>query len=226
MSATPDSIVDDCIADLLRTAGVHEPPVDAIDVARRTGVLVVVDESSEARARTKRVGRRSVVFVGTEDRPERRQWAVAHELGEINAWRMTDALDLDDEARERLANRFASRLLLPEDWFRPAAAEHDRRLPDLKAVFGTASHELIATRLLDLPTPCAVTVFDNGRLVRRRSNGNRVPLQRFERDCWDRCRSRAEPIETRAPGVRVQCWPIHEPKWQREIVVTTAVEED
>lgn len=219
-----DDAIDTCIAELLERARVTGPPVDALVLAERLGVRIAIDEAISGRARTKRIGQRAVVFLRPDDRPERWQWSVAHELGEIHAWRFAGP-DVEPGEREQLANRFAGRLLLPDGWFREAVAEHDRRLPDLKRTFATASHELIGIRLVDLPEPCVVTVFDNGRVVRRHSSRPPVPIQPFERTCWQRCRERGEPIDATSPGVRVQCWPIHEPEWQREIVVATALEE-
>ena len=46
-----------------------------------------------------------------------------------------------------------TRLLLPMKWFALAATEFDHDLMQLKGRFQSASHELIARRMLDLPHP-------------------------------------------------------------------------
>ncbi len=214
--------VDREVRDVLERAKFSEPPVDAFRTAAALGVVVARDESSTTRARTKRLAGRSVVYLRPDDRPERLQWALAHELGEIKAPRLLSRLDEpDDGARERLANLFATRLLLPTSEFEQAVADRGRDLPGLKRRFDTASHELVARRLLDLAAPCTVTVFDNGRLTLRRSNRGRSSLQPAERRVLQRVRETREAVRERVLGGELACWPVVEPGWQRELLVAT-----
>ncbi len=106
---------------------------------------------------------------------------MAHEIGELFADRVFDELGVDPReapsgARETVANQLAGRLLLPREWFGEAGAECGWDLFELKERFATASHELIARRMLDFPPSIGITIFDNGRRTFRRGNlPNRMP---------------------------------------------------
>ena len=106
----------------------------------------------------------------------------------------------------------------------PAPLEAGRQvlwdLPLLKDRFYTASHELIARRMLDLPPPVIMTLFDHGRLTWRRSNvpGRLPPLSPREQSCWHSAHASGEPAEADDGLDRVQAWPIHEPRWKRDII--------
>src|SRR5262249_15301739 len=88
-----------------------------------------------------------------------------------------------------------------------------------KQRYCTASHELIARRMLDCSVPICVSVYDQNRLTWRKSN---VPSLRarpteWEMDVCRRAHDSGEPLVEDGPP-RIQAWPIHEPPWQREIV--------
>lgn len=220
--------VDARIETLLREVGIGRPPIDAIVVARRLGISVVLDANQQPRGRQLRIGGRSSIFIRPDDRPERQQWAVAHELGESMAHELLGFHGEEDGAiaprvREQTANLAASRLLLPREWFVEAATQLDGNLFELKERFSTASHELIAFRLLDLPTPQVVTIFDQGRQTRRRGNlsNGLPPLDRREQECWLDVRRFRRHGRVEHPGQRIDGWPVHEPGWEREILRTT-----
>lgn len=222
------SLVDDRIEKLLGEVRVMGPPIDAILVAKRRGIAVVFDASQEPRGRQVKIGGRSSIFIRPDDRMERQQWAVAHELGESLVHELFDARGLDDaeiapRLREQAANLAASRLLLPGPWFVELAGNCDGDLFELKERFQTASHELIAFRLLDLAAPQVVTVFDQGRQTRRRGNlrSGLPPLDRREQECWLDVRRFRRHGRVETNGQRIDGWPIHEPGWQREILRTT-----
>lgn len=222
--------IDGVVAEVLESAGVISPPIDAIEIARRLDVTVAFDQGQESRARHKRLGTLPVIFLRPDDRAERLQWATAHELGEFMAWRIAEQFDPEDlapDVRESLANEFASRLLLPGKWFIDDAHEHRCDLFALKSIYTTASHELIATRTLDLDQPAIVSVFDHGRLVRRRWNGRGVVprLHPIERECQSDAHGSGR-VAVRAHGtLEVRAWPIHEDGWKREIVRAALVDE-
>src|SRR5690348_5350843 len=77
---------------ILCEAGILAPPVDAFELAERLGILVARDGVSDTRARFVRFGRggdnQGAIYVAEDPRPERRQWAVAHEVGESEAYRV------------------------------------------------------------------------------------------------------------------------------------------
>jgi hypothetical protein len=160
-----------------------------------------------------------------EPRRERLHWTVAHEIGETCAHRVFDFLGVDPReaapaARESVANQLAGRLLLPRVWFGPDARQCGWDLIELKRLYPTASHELIARRMLDFPAPVVITVIDNGRRTWRLGNlpGRLPPLSPLEQSTWQQAHASAEPATDEAPACRVQAWPVHEPPWKREIV--------
>jgi len=221
--------LDEVAAALLDRAEMTGPPVDTLELAERLSIIVAFDSTQRARGRHKTLTGRASIFLKPDERPERLQWAAAHELGEVVAWRVFDRVPLPDgevpsRLREQVANLLASRLLLPSRWFGDDARRLRGDLLELKRVYRTASHELIAYRMLDLPEQTIVSVFDHGRLTRRRSNGYGKPprLQPVERDCWAEVHRSNRPVEMQERGLTVQGWPIHEPGWQREILRTTA----
>lgn len=220
---------------VLAEAGVADPPVDALLLAERLGMVVARDPSAANRARFVRLGGIEVqpaILLADEPRSERRHWALAHEIGECMAYRAfaewgVDPADADAGARERVANQLAGRLLLPRDWFFAAGVAENWSLPKLKRRFATASHELIARRMLDMPAPIIVTLCDQGRLQWRKANAGRrpPPMTPPEVAAWQVAHrtqrpARCEPAELPESVVDVRVWPIHEPDWRREIIRT------
>src|SRR4051795_881688 len=190
--------LDACAAEVLWEAGVNAPPVDALAVAEGVHLVVTHDYSMPNRGRFVRLADREencrgvgTIVVGVAERPEREQWAVAHEIGESMAYRVFDRLGVAfDEAlptaRELVANRLASALLLPRRWFAADGRDFDWDLLELKDRYNTASHELIARRMLEMRPPIVITVCDQGRVYWRRSNVTLRPPELLpeERAVW------------------------------------------
>jgi hypothetical protein len=222
--------LDDVVAELLDAVAVTWPPVDAFTVADAMKLDVVFDRSQPTRGRHKRLSGRATVFLRPDERPERNQWALAHEIGEAVAWRVAERLGetdaLPDGAREEIANRLASRILLPSRWFFADAAVLDDDLFALKHSYSTASHALIALRLLDRESPGLVTIVDNGRITCRKSNtGGPPPLLPAERSAADEAHRTGRAASRRGEEFRVRAWPVHEPAWKREILWTAFVDD-
>jgi hypothetical protein len=246
LSEIPDdefvAALDACAAEALWEAGLEGPPVDALDVAEALQLVVARDYSMSHRGRFVRLadqvdygGGVGTIVVGIAERPERELWAVAHEIGESIAYRVFDRLGVAfDEAlptsRELVANRLASALLLPRRWFAVDGRECNWDLLELKERYCTASHELIARRMLEMRPPIVITVCDQGRVHWRRSNVTSRPpdLLREEKAVWQAVHRTGLPVcesldaETGLESVR--CWPIHEPGWKREIIRSEIVE--
>lgn len=233
-----EAALDRCVSDVLWEAGTEGPPVNAFAVAERLGFVVAQDEALQTRGRFARLAGGSkpggVILLGAEPRSERRQWAVAHEIGEGLAKRVFDFLgyspsDARQSFRESVANALASRLLLPTDWFRDDARECDHDLITLKSLYRTASHELISRRLLDTAGGATmVTVLDQGEVTWRRSSVSAIARGFYpvERAAWQECHDTARAFDrglADGPIERVRCWPIHEPGWRREIMLTEFV---
>lgn len=225
--------LDAVALDVLHEAGVEHPPVDALAIARALDVQVAWDDAQPGRARCVRLqgfnGRpaRSTILLRPDPRPERRQWAMAHEIGEQVAHRVFAALAVDPRlappnAREAVANHLAGRLLLPWAWFAADASACAWDLVALKGLYCTASHELIARRMLELPPPVIISIFDQEQLSLRLSNvpGSVPPLSAAERECWQTVHERNEPHETVSGTQLIQGWPVHEAGWKREILRT------
>ncbi len=225
------AVLEGVVMDLLAEGRIERPPVDAVRLAESLGMTVALDDCQQGRARFVRLGghgggrQRDTILLRPDPRPERRQWAVAHEIGESVAFRVFDALGVDpreapDAARESVANRLAGRLLLPGEWFAADASGCRWDLFELKRRYATASHELIARRMLEMPPPVIVSIFDQGHVSMRRSNGpGRVPpLSAAEIECQKTAHDRNRPHHTYDGLQTVQSWPVHEEGWKREII--------
>jgi Zn-dependent peptidase ImmA (M78 family) len=229
----------DAVAEgVLTEGGFSIPPVDAFEVAHALGMTVAWDETQEGRARYVRLQDRrlskprATIFLRPDQRSERQQWAVAHEIGEHVAHRVFAVWGVDPRetlpnAREAVANAFASRLLLPTAWFVPDAREMQWDLLSLKMRYETASHELIARRMLECEPSVVITIFDRERITFRRSNlpGRTPPPSSSEMDCWSSVHQRGKPQNRIADNCRISGWPVHEESWKREIL-RTEVEND
>jgi Zn-dependent peptidase ImmA (M78 family) len=223
----------------LAEACIDQPPVDAALLAKRLGITVARDSAGAGtRARFVRLGGESpTILLADEPRPERRQWAVAHEIGESCAVEVFAALGVNPldgppAAREAIANRLAGCLLLPREWFAADGPAVTWDLLELKARYATASHELIARRMLDMSPPVIITVADHGRIAWRRGNRhNRTPpMTPPEKDAWRGAHAinkpvQCEPRELPAGIEDVRVWPVHEPDWKREIVRSALADE-
>lgn len=223
--------LDAVARDVLDAVDVVAPPIDALDVARALGLAVAWDAAQSGRGRTVRLGSfgggasQASILVRPEPRLERLQWTVAHEIGENCAQRVFDFLGVDPleapaSARESVANQLAGRLLLPRAWFGADARQCDWDLYELKRLYPTASHELIARRMLDFAPRVVITVVDHGRRTWRQTNlpGRLPPCSPLEKSAWQQAHATSQPALEEAATCRAQAWPVHEPDWKREIV--------
>jgi hypothetical protein len=230
--------LDEVVAELLAACDVHLPPVDAIALAGRLAMTVAFDDQQQGRARMVRLrrghgpGGTGTIFLKPDPRPERQQWAVAHEIGEQFAHRVFALLGVSPaeaaaDARERVANALAGRLLLPSRCFSADALELQWDLPVLKQQYATASHELIARRMLDFDPAIIITVFDNGRITSRTTNIRHrpAPLSNLEQGCQRQAHETVRPQCSEDLSQRIQAWPIHEPDWKREILRSELLEQ-
>jgi len=227
------AVLDEVAAGVLADSAIVGPPVDPFRLARAMGITVAEDAGQTGRARYVRLGGRHghrllpTVLLRPEDRPERSHWALAHEIGEHLAHRVFGELNVSPReapcnARESVANHLAGRLLVPTLWFLEDGTNCDWDLPRLKARYLTASHELLARRMLDLPPRVIVTIVDKGRTYLRCSNlpGSVPPMAEVERECQRRVTKEGGSVKQTQPPVRVQAWAVHEPDWKREILRT------
>ncbi len=235
--------LDACAAEVLSEAGVQGPPVDATLVAERIGLVVAHNDALVCRGRLVQLADprggaagQGTIVVGPAERPERLQWAVAHEIGESVAYRVFAALgvrpdDAPENAREQVANHLASCLLLPRNWFAVDGPPLEWDLAALKQRYTTASHELIARRMLEMPPPIVVTLCDLGRVRWRRSNLAARPAKLLPEEAavWRTAHESGESasaiLDPERTGLEsVHAWPIHEPDWKREILRSVVAE--
>lgn len=227
---------DAVVADLLQAAQIAVPPVDALVLSQRLQHTLLWDASQAGRGRLVRREGTTTILLRPDERPERVQWAAAHELGESVAWRVCQELgvepdDVSPRQRETLANELAQRILLPENWWISAVSQTEGDLHQLKAQFQTASYELMAWRLLDLPEFRVISIWDQGQLTRRRNNrpAAAVRLTDAESRLWETLHAQGGSLRQSTASGRISGWAIHEPQWRREILVwepTGEVEDD
>src|SRR5262245_3683449 len=202
------AVIDRTVADLLAEAGIDKPPVDAITLAQRHLAMVVgLDRRQDRRGRAQRSAGQKQIFLRPEPSEERHQWTVAHEIGEHLKASLLERLGVAPHetramAGESLANLFAYRLLAPTRWLAEDAPDCDYDVPALKERYRTASHEVVAWRLLDLPAPCIITILDNEHIHRRRSNAwpVRRRLEPPEEACQRYVNYYSRPHVVRADG--------------------------
>ena len=220
------SVIDDTIANLLMAAHVEAPPVDAIALARgHLGMEICLDRRQPQRGRAHRAAGHKHIYLRPEPSVERHQWTVAHEIGEYFKPALLERLGVEPErtrvmAGESLASLFAYHLLVPACWFSSDAPLLAYDLLELKKRYATASHEVIACRLLDLPQPCIIAIVDNEHVHRRRSNAwpVRKQLEGAEQKCQEYVHYFSRPRRVQENGWTVQCWPIHQADWKREVL--------
>ncbi len=226
-------VLDTVAADALAEAGIDKPPVDPFALAWAQGITVAADGLQPGRGRSVRLGGRGgrplrpAVLLRPESRPERCHWALAHEIGEHLAHRVFGRLNVVPAetlpgARESVANQLAGRLLVPSCWFLEDGTACGWDLLRLKARYGTASHELLARRMLELPPQVIVTVVDQGTVSFRRSNipGQVPPMAEVEKECQRQAHGSGCAASGQCLPLRVRAWPVHEPLWRREILRT------
>jgi len=227
------AIVDRAVAELLSAAKCEGPPVDAIALAQgHLGMVVCLDKRQTQRGRAQRASGKPQIYLRPEPTEERHQWTVAHEIGEHLKPRLLERLGIaPQEARamlgESLANLFAHRLLAPSCWFDADARALDFDLLGLKERYRTSSHEVLAWRLLDVPAPCIITIIDNGKIHRRRSNTwrTRRELSPAEQRCQRLIHATGAPQRVARGAWTVHGWPVHRADWKREIL-RSVVDED
>jgi hypothetical protein len=218
--------VDRIVVDLLASAGVGQPPVDAIRIAQRTlGIVVCLDGNQQTRGRAQRSGRQRQIYLRPEPIKERHQWTVAHEIGEHLKSDLLRSLEIEPEQTgcmmgESLANLFASRLLVPQAWLSADAPALHHDIAALRERYSSASHEVVGMRLLDLPAPCIITILDNGHIYRRRSNAFPVTraLEPPELLCQEYVHRFSRKYRVQEAGWTVHGWPVHQVDWKREIL--------
>jgi hypothetical protein len=158
-----EEIVEQTVDRLLAAGRIVTPPVDPERIARALKINVLDRDLPMRRGQSYRYRGMKCVDIGKAGRAERRNFTLAHEIMEL------ELPILVKRERHEAAIRGAAALLCPARFFREASKAEPLNLLNLKAIFRTASHEVIALRSLDFGE-ATISVFDNGRLVNRQTS--------------------------------------------------------
>lgn len=158
-------LLDKLVEELLAQSQIDRPPVEPKTIADTIGLVYHETKLGGRRGQSYRRNGRQHVEIDPRDRPERKNFALAHEIMELE---LKKALD-DPKESHRWANLGASFLLTPTAWFRDQCLRTSFDLAKLKKVFSTASWEVIALRTLNF-SQSIITVVDDGRVTRRKSS--------------------------------------------------------
>lgn len=204
---------------LLKRLNITAPPVDAFTFASALNLVVHRDPSLNTRGYSRRRWGIETITVGSKNpgKSERKHFTIAHEIGEVLL-----AGRIEQRFLEDACNLMAVSLLLPIEWFRRDAEAMDFDLFALKGRYSTASHEVIAYRMLDV-RPLIVSIFDNGLLYRRKSSYT-TPVRwarqvsPLEMECMRAVSEKAERVSLYSDEMNVSGWPIFREGWERVIL--------
>lgn len=157
-------LLDKLVEDLLAKCQIDRPPVQPKKIADAIGLVYHETKLEGRRGQSYRHNGRQHVEIHRRDRPERKNFALAHEIMELE---LKKALN-DPKESHRWANLGASFLLTPTAWFRDQCVQTGFDLAKLKKVFSTASWEVIALRTLNF-SESIITIVDDDRVARRKS---------------------------------------------------------
>ena len=121
---------------LLQSYGVTDPrEIDLYAIAYLQGLSIRFAPLNACDARLVGVGNRGIITVREDQRPERQRFSIGHEIGHWKHHRykllMCQSADIGEEReagkqREKVADRFASSLLMPNYLFHPVLREARR----------------------------------------------------------------------------------------------------
>ncbi len=202
------------VEELLKAAGITEPPVDPFKIVkafRQRAYKVKLPEN--LKGYTRKIGNLNEIYVNADQRSERQNFALAHEIFEV--------VLPDQPFKERLCNLGASNLLMPYAWFKEACQITSFNLASLKKIFSTTSWEAIAYRTLAFREG-VVSVADNGKVTNRvGSVGYNYPseLTHTERMALHQAMNSGETAAMEQAGIIVEAYPVFENEWKRVILV-------
>jgi hypothetical protein len=158
-------LLDKLVEKLLAECGIDRPPVEPKKIADALGLVYDETELEGRRGQSYRRFGRQHVEIHRKDRPERKNFALAHEIMELELKKVLE----DPRESHRWANLGASFLLMPTPWVRDHCLRTGFDLVKLRKVFTTASWEVIALRTLNF-SESIITIVDDDRVTRRKSS--------------------------------------------------------
>lgn len=182
------------------------------------GLTIQIEPLLKTRGYSRMRWNLGTIVIGSKNpnKSERKQFTIAHEIGEMLLKGRVEEAHL-----EEACNLMAVGLLLPKAWFKRDAEASNFDLLELKKVYSTASHELIAFRMLEFK-PMIITIFDNGRLYRRKSSYP-FPVKTIyteERQCLSDVTTSGKKTSLKDEKISVVGWPIFRADWKRVILRT------
>jgi len=212
-------LLDRIVKDLLIACQIDKPPVHPERMANKLGLVFNEAELKGRRGQSFRQGGRQHVEIHRRDRPERKSFALAHEIMELELKKVLE----DPTQCHRRANLGASFLLMPTEWFRDECLSTRFDIAELKKVFSTASWEAVALRTLNF-SEAVITILDDGRLTRRKSSYPfYVPrkLSEEENEVAQEILRTGKPQTQHFPACEVGGYPVFEEEHKRVILRTT-----
>lgn len=210
--------------ELIERAGFTGPPIDLNRLAEALCVPVEHDPTLKVRGKIVGEAGRAKIILGPAERPEREQSALGHELAEYVRAEIRAKLGrLVDEELEKWCDVLMAYLLTPAIYFDDVRRQCGGCVYRIKKSFSTASHELIANRLVEYEDdPAVLWVVDNNRWRKSVTTQHwSLKPTKLEEEV-QRIANASGEFERREDGaLSVRCWPVHEPGWQRELIITT-----
>lgn len=144
-----------------------------------------------------------VILVNENDRSERQNFTIAHEIGHYELDHLTGSEQTWEQEEE--ANLFAADLLLDPAELRGLAYEP---IEKLKETFPHCSHEVIARQCLK-HRDAVMTIFDNYHMTARIlspliGRDRKIPLQDYEFDTVKHCLKQRKRLHRR--NREMECW--------------------
>lgn len=225
MNNTPISdlhvLLDNLIQEFMLKVSLHQPPVDAEALLNAKAWQMLGLEGPSPHTK-----KPAQVFDPKESESSdiKKQWFAAQTLASSLQkeakvrWEKSN----DSQASQGISfiNLIAQRILVPTHWLKNFASSVDYDLRELKRIFKTPAYEIIALRMLDLESPCIITIVDNQHIFKRKSNCCVPPkvLSATETMVLNYVHENSRAKKVNDQGWQVAGWPVHQLDWRREIL--------
>lgn len=202
--------------------------INAKELAESLGFVIVPYEKKSKGITIEGV---NFIFYNEKERLERQHYSIAHELLErhlinenLNQLKLGK---ITKEELHKIANDYTRYILLPENSFEKNAMKLNYNLFSLKETFITASHELIARRLLDIGN-FIITIIDNNNIYLRKSATISIPqnLTALEKKAYELALTTNQYYyiedyldDTKQTFLKTHSYPIIEKEFKRVILI-------